>query len=108
MLTVTELGFSFPGKELFCGLNLKLMRNERLFIKGPNGCGKSTLLKILTNQLDATSGTFKLGANICISYYSQDFAELNTENTLFEEIFETANYDYYHNQGGLSKFGTIF
>lgn len=76
VLTVTELGFSFPGKELFCGLNLKLMRNERLFIKGPNGCGKSTLLKILTNQLDATSGTFKLGANICISYYSQDFAEL--------------------------------
>ena len=107
VLMIDDLGFSFPDKELFRGVNLKLMRGERLLIKGPNGCGKSTLLKILSGNLNASRGSFRFGASIAPAYYSQDFADLNTDNTLFEEIFETANYDYYHNQGGLAKFHDI-
>ncbi|MBO5417484.1 MAG: ABC-F family ATP-binding cassette domain-containing protein [Clostridia bacterium] len=107
VLMLENLGFSFPDKDLFKGVNLKLMRGERLFIKGPNGCGKSTLLKIISGHLTETYGSWKLGANIVPAYYSQDFSDLNVENTLFEEIFETANYDYYHNQGGLAKFHDI-
>jgi ATP-binding cassette subfamily F protein 3 len=107
VLMLENLGFSFPDKDLFKGVNLKLMRGERLFIKGPNGCGKSTLLKIISGHLAETYGSWRFGANIVPAYYSQDFSDLNVENTLFEEIFETANYDYYHNQGGLAKFHDI-
>ncbi len=107
VLNVNDLGFSFPDKRLFGGLNLKLMRGERLFIKGPNGCGKSTFLKILSGSLSASEGSFSFGASIVPAYYSQDFSDLNVENTLFDEIFETANYDYYNNQGGLAKFHDI-
>lgn len=107
VLTVEDLAFAFPDRTLFRGLSLKLMRNERLFIQGPNGCGKSTFLKLLTGSLSASEGGFRLGAGIQIAYYSQDFAELNDANTLFEEIFDAANDEYYHRQGGLAAFHDI-
>jgi ATP-binding cassette subfamily F protein 3 len=43
VLMLENLGFSFPDKDLFKGVNLKLMRGERLFIKGPNGYGGTIL-----------------------------------------------------------------
>lgn len=106
VLTVKNLGFGFPGNELFKGLSFEMRRGDRLVIRGRNGGGKSTLLKIITGMLSPTAGTVRLGANINISYYSQDFAEIDPESTPFEETFMTANYDYYHG-GGLPKFRNI-
>ena len=106
VLTVKNLGFGFPGNELFKDLSFEMRRGDRLVIRGRNGGGKSTLLKIITGMLNPTAGTVRLGANIIISYYSQDFAEIDPESTPFEETFMTANYDYYHG-GGLPKFRNI-
>ena len=106
VLTVKDLGFGYGGPSalLFKGLSLKLMRGQRLVIRGRNGGGKSTLLKVICGLLRPTCGEVTPGGNIEISYYSQDFHDLNTENTPFEEIFEAANHDYYHANGGLPAF----
>ncbi|MBO4364160.1 MAG: ABC-F family ATP-binding cassette domain-containing protein [Clostridia bacterium] len=106
VLTVKDLGFGFPGNELFRGLSFEMRRGDRLVVRGRNGGGKSTLLKIITGVLAPTQGSVRVGANINISYYSQDFAEIDPESTPFEEVFMTANYDYYHG-GGLPKFRNI-
>jgi ATP-binding cassette subfamily F protein 3 len=50
VLYVRDVGFSYPGNELFRGLDFLLQQKERLFIIGKNGCGKSTLVKLLTGQ----------------------------------------------------------
>lgn len=93
VLDVNELSFEFPDKKLFEGLSFKVRRGEKVFIQGPNGCGKSTLLKILTGNLEQTSGKFKIGANIKFSYYAQDLSSLNEKNTVFDEIYDHANKD---------------
>lgn len=49
------------------------------------------MLKILTGNLAATAGNFKIGANIHFSYYAQDLSELHEELTVFDEIYEHAN-----------------
>ena len=109
VLTVSGLGFGYgsPPDLLFKDLDIKLLRGRRLVIRGRNGGGKSTLLKLICGLLKPTFGEIVLGGNIEISYYSQDFHDLNTENTPFEEIFEAANHDYYHANGGLPSFHNI-
>ena len=56
---------------------------------GQNGCGKSTLLKIVTGHLSPDSGELELGSNVNIGYYDQENQNLNPENTVLDELWET-------------------
>ncbi len=105
VLSVKDLEFGY-GVPLFKDLSFDVRRGDRLVITGRNGGGKSTLLKLIVGLLTPDKGSIKIGAGITISYYSQDFAELNLDANPFEETFEAANYDYY-NGGGLPKFRGI-
>ena len=87
VLYVKGLSKSFPGKELFNGINFEVRKSERLFIVGPNGCGKSTLLKILAGKLRQDSGSFKYGHNIILGYYDQELEGLDGSNTVLEEVW---------------------
>jgi len=107
ILEISGLGFAFPDKELFKGLNFNLFRGEHTFIKGPNGCGKSTLLKILTGHINDYAGNFKYGHNIKWSYYSQDFSDLNEEKTVIDEVFDYANKRYFEEHAGKAYFHDI-
>lgn len=62
-------------------VDIKLHKGQRMIISGPNGIGKSTLLKALLNQEGA-----KFGSDLKIGYYSQDFSELNFDETVFESL----------------------
>ena len=44
VLSLEDVCKSFPGKQLFCGVNLKVYRGERIGIIGPNGIGKTPFL----------------------------------------------------------------
>jgi len=60
----------------------------RLQIKGPNGIGKSTLLRSILSGESAD-----INPKIRIGYYSQDFSELNFEETAYDSllsVFPTA------------------
>lgn len=105
VLSVKDLAFGY-GRPLFRGLSFDVRRGDRLVITGRNGGGKSTLLKLICGLLEPGEGLIKLGAGITVSYYSQDFAELDLGSTPFDETFTAANYDYY-NGGGLPKFRGI-
>ena len=87
VLYVKGLSKSFPGKELFNGINFEVRKSERLFIVGPNGCGKSTLLKILAGKLHQDSGSFKYGHNVILGYYDQELEGLDDNNTVLEEVW---------------------
>ena len=66
-------------------VSFDMKRGERLAIVGTNGTGKSTLLKVLMKQLPAT-GRIKWSDNVKISYFEQESAQLNPENTALEEL----------------------
>lgn len=87
VLSVKDLSKSFPGRQLFSGINFEVKKSERLFIVGPNGCGKSTLLKILAGKLHQDSGGFKYGHNVILGYYDQELEGLDDNNTVLEEVW---------------------
>src|ERR1700751_5437988 len=47
----------FGGRHLFEDVTCTFMTGRRYAITGPNGAGKSTFMKILTGELDSTSGS---------------------------------------------------
>lgn len=86
VLSVEGLTKAFPGNELFSGIDFEIKRGERVALIGDNGTGKTTMLKIITNHLNADSGTVRLGTNVHIGYYDQEQQLLSEGKTLFEEI----------------------
>ncbi len=84
-----RLSRSFPGRPLFSNVNFLIRRGDHAFLVGQNGCGKSTLLKIVTGHLSPDSGELELGSNVNIGYYDQENQNLNPENTVLDELWET-------------------
>ena len=66
-----ELSLTLGDKKLFEGFSTTVLRGDRIGVIGPNGAGKSTLIKTLLGQIDATSGTAKLGTNLEIALFDQ-------------------------------------
>ena len=64
-------------------VNKVLNRRSRLLISGPNGIGKSTLLRALVNN---KSEDAKIMDKVRVGYYSQDFATLDYEQTVFDSL----------------------
>ena len=83
-----NLAKAFDGKKLFESFSFHLKKGERLFLLGDNGCGKTTLFKILTDTLNADSGSFKIGSNIQIGYYDQTQESLDNSKTVLDEVFD--------------------
>ena len=56
MITVSDLGLQYSGQPLFSHVDLQFIKGNCYGIIGANGAGKSTFLKILSGDLEPTSG----------------------------------------------------
>ena len=72
MITVTELSLSFGGQKLFAGANLKFTPGNCYGIIGANGAGKSTFLRILSGELEPTTGDVIIPPTQRMSVLKQD------------------------------------
>ena len=72
MITVTDLGLQYGGQPLFSHVDLQFTRGNCYGIIGANGAGKSTFLKILSGDLESTSGTVSILPNVRMSVLKQD------------------------------------
>lgn len=86
VLSVSELSKGYDGMKLFEGVSFDIRRGERVAVIGDNGTGKTTLLKIITGNLEADNGSFRLGVNVKPGYYDQEHQVLHPDKTLFREI----------------------
>ncbi len=87
VLVVEQLAKSFD-RPLFRDLTFQLQRGERVFLLGPNGCGKTTLLRLLTGELSADEGFFKLGSRVSVGYYDQIQAHLDYNKTALDQLWD--------------------
>ena len=56
MITISNLAMQFGGSVLFKNADLQFLPGNCYGIIGANGAGKSTFLKILSGELEPTSG----------------------------------------------------
>ncbi len=88
VLTVTGLKKAFTNKSLFNNFDLKILREEKVFLLGPNGCGKSTFLKILNKEASADEGIIRYGSNVKIGYFDQNIDKLSSNKTVLDEVWD--------------------
>ncbi len=72
MITVTNVSLNFSGQTLFSDVNLKFTPGNCYGVIGANGAGKSTFLKILSGELDSTTGDVSIDPNCRMSVLKQD------------------------------------
>lgn len=84
-----NLSKSFGTLKLFSDVSFEIHKREHVFITGHNGCGKSTLIKILADRLRSDSGSMEYGYNVKVGYYDQENQELNEDNTVLDELWDS-------------------
>ncbi|MCB9426798.1 MAG: ATP-binding cassette domain-containing protein [Flavobacteriales bacterium] len=93
MLSVSNLSVQFGKRILFDEVNVTFTEGNCYGIIGANGAGKSTFLKILSGELDPTSGRVTLEPGKRMSVLSQDHNKYN-EQTVLEAVI-MGNKDLY-------------
>jgi ATP-binding cassette subfamily F protein 3 len=74
-------------KSVFGGVSGLIRRGEKIAVVGVNGAGKSTFLKCLAGQVEPTSGSVTIGANVNLGYFSQHSMDLlDPKKTVFETV----------------------
>ena len=77
---------AFGNKLLYEDLEFKLPPAGIVGIIGPNGAGKTTLFRMIMQQEDADSGSFKIGETVKIAYVDQQHADIDMEKTIWQQI----------------------
>ena len=75
MLITNNIGLRFGKRVLFENVNLKFENNNCYGVIGANGAGKSTFLKILSGEIESTSGEIIIGKGERISVLKQNHNE---------------------------------
>ncbi|MBZ0165610.1 MAG: ATP-binding cassette domain-containing protein, partial [Candidatus Omnitrophica bacterium] len=82
---------SYGEKKVYAGLDLEVIRGQKICLVGPNGAGKSTLLKMLAGVIQPDHGEIKLGHQVQQGYFSQSRLDvLNPTRNAFEEVSSAA------------------
>lgn len=78
------------NKQVLKGIDLEVMRGDRIAIVGSNGAGKTTFCKILAGQLDF-EGKLTMGHNVSLNYFAQHQTEnLTPEKSIYTEMMDSA------------------
>ena len=85
MLRLDNISKIYPEAEVLRNVTWELKAGDRIGLVGPNGSGKSTQFKIITGEIEPTSGSVMRAPNLKIGYLSQEFAVTLT-NTVREEL----------------------
>lgn len=87
MITVTNLSLNFSGTNLFSDVNLKFLPGNCYGVIGANGAGKSTFLKILSGELESSTGDVSIPKNVRMSVLKQDHYEYD-EFTVLDTVIQ--------------------
>lgn len=82
MLKTVNLGLQYGSRKLFEHVDITFTKGNCYGIIGANGAGKSTFLKLLSKEIESTSGEVILDKNERMSVLRQDQNAYNEETVL--------------------------
>jgi ATP-binding cassette ChvD family protein len=86
VIEADKIGKSYGDRVLFENLSLSIPPGGIVGVIGPNGAGKSTLFRMIVGQVEADSGTIRIGDSVELAYVDQSRDTLNNDKTVWEEI----------------------
>ncbi len=93
MLRLEHISKIYPTGEVLKDINWEVKSGDRIGLVGVNGAGKSTQLKIISGEVEPTSGEIVRPGSLHIAYLNQEF-EVDPTRTVSEEfwtVFKEAN-----------------
>ncbi|WP_261593055.1 ABC-F family ATPase [Pseudoalteromonas holothuriae] len=72
MLSAANVTMQFGAKPLFENISVKFGDGNRYGLIGANGCGKSTFMKILSGELEPSTGNVSVSPNTRVAKLNQD------------------------------------
>lgn len=85
MIDVVNVSLNFSGQTLFKDVDLKFTPGNCYGIIGANGAGKSTFLRILSGDLEPTTGNVSIKKGVRMSVLKQDHFEYD-EYTVLDTV----------------------
>jgi ATPase subunit of ABC transporter with duplicated ATPase domains len=76
VVELIRVGVRFGDREVLRDVDWNLGPGARIGLVGENGAGKSTLLRLVTGELEPTSGRVKRGQTVRVAALSQQLVEL--------------------------------
>ena len=86
MLRLEHISKIYTTGEVLKDITWEVKPGERVGLVGVNGAGKSTQLKIISGEIEATSGEVIRPASLKIAYLTQEF-EVEPARTVYEELW---------------------
>jgi len=72
VVELVDVGVELGAKPILAGVDLTVLRGERVGVVGENGAGKSVLLRVLAGDLEPGEGERKAGPSIHFGRLAQD------------------------------------
>jgi ATP-binding cassette subfamily F protein uup len=89
-LEVTNLSRVYGEKILFKNISFTIAEGQKVALIARNGTGKTSILNTIAGLESSDEGSAVIFPDISYGYLKQD-PELNESNTVFEEVYESAN-----------------
>ncbi len=93
MISTSDLSLNFAGRILFDEVNVKFTPGNCYGLIGANGAGKSTFLKILSGEIESSTGAVHRDKKLRLSFLKQD-QNAYDEYTVLETVL-MGNQDLY-------------
>ena len=90
MIRLDEITKIYSTENVLNNISMEIKKGERIGLVGSNGAGKSTLFKILTGEVEHTSGFIFKRGNPKIAYLKQEF-DLSYKRTVRQELESAFN-----------------
>jgi ABC transport system ATP-binding/permease protein len=88
VLDAVDVSLAFGAQEVLRRVTWRLGPGDRVALVGVNGSGKTTLAKLLSGELEPTSGAVQRGATVRLAHLSQDTVEIPGHLRVLESLEE--------------------
>jgi len=88
VLNLEEVTVGYSGEPVSKDVDLRIFREDRIALVGPNGVGKSTLLKTVVKDIPPIAGSIRYGTNVQFGYYDQQQAKLTGNRSVLKELWD--------------------